>query len=97
MTNNIIPLGVLTKVCTAVFGKKTPIKPKDAVLLTTIHEATNKSIDGILNEQAKRFAFLGLPCMDEQELEQSLQYLESIGVVKSNGKTIVLLDSIVQH
>ncbi|WP_186667033.1 restriction endonuclease subunit S [Vibrio kanaloae] len=97
VTNNIIPLGVLTKVCTAVFGKKTPIKPKDAVLLTTIHEATNKSIDGILNEQAKRFAFLELPCMDEQELEQSLQYLESIGVVKSNGKTIVLLDSIVQH
>lgn len=97
VTNNIIPLGVLTKVCTAVFGKKTPIKPKDAVLLTTIHEATNKSIDGILNEQAKRFAFLELPCMDEQELEQSLQYLESIGVVKNNGKTIVLLDSIVQH
>ncbi|MEZ9548538.1 restriction endonuclease subunit S, partial [Vibrio crassostreae] len=97
VTNNIIPLGVLTKVCTAVFGKKTPIKPKDAVLLTTIHEATNKSIDGILNEQAKRFAFLELPCMDEQELEQSLQYLESIGVVKCNGKTIVLLDSIVQH
>ncbi len=97
VTNNIIPLGVLTKICTAVFGKKTPIKPRNAVLLTSIHQAKNKTLDGIMNEQAKRFAFLEQSSMDEQEFGESLQYLESIGVVKCEGQQITLLDTIVQH
>ncbi|HIF9186057.1 TPA: restriction endonuclease subunit S [Photobacterium damselae] len=97
VTNNIIPLGVLTKICTAVFGKKTPIKPRDAVLLTSIHQAKNKTLDGIMNEQAKRFKFLEQSSMDEQEFGESLRYLESIGVVKCEGQHIALLDTIVQH
>ena len=96
-TNSIIPLGVLTKICTAVFGKKTPIKPRNAVLLTSIHQAKNKTLDSIMNEQAKRFRFLEQPSMDEQEFGESLRYLESIGVVKCEGQHITLLDTIVQH
>ncbi|MFM2584053.1 restriction endonuclease subunit S [Vibrio campbellii] len=96
-TNNIIPLGVLTKICTAVFGKKTPIKPRNAVLLTSIHQAKNKTLDSIMNEQAKRFKFLEQSSMDEQEFGESLRYLESIGVVKCEGQHITLLDTIVQH
>uniref|UniRef100_UPI00387F98CD restriction endonuclease subunit S n=1 Tax=Photobacterium leiognathi TaxID=553611 RepID=UPI00387F98CD len=97
VTNNIIPLGVLNKICTAVFGKKTPIKSRNAVLLTSIHQAKNKTLDGIMNEQAKRFAFLEQSTMDEQEFGESLRYLESIGVVKCEGQHIALLDTIVQH
>lgn len=96
-TNNIIPLGVLTKICTAVFGKKTPIKPRNAVLLTSIHQAKNKTLDSIMNEQAKRFRFLEQSSMDEQEFGESLRYLESIGVVKCEEQHITLLDTIVQH
>lgn len=96
-TNNIIPLGVLTKICTVVFGKKTPIKPRNAVLLTSIHQAKNKTLDSIMNEQAKRFKFLEQSSMDEQEFGESLRYLESIGVVKCEGQHITLLDTIVQH
>ncbi|PHZ58254.1 hypothetical protein CRG86_008880 [Photobacterium leiognathi] len=66
-------------------------------MLTSIHQAKNKTLDGIMNEQAKRFAFLEQSTMDEQEFGESLRYLESIGVVKCEGQHIALLDTIVQH
>lgn len=96
ITNNILPLGIITTICRALFGKKTTLEAKDAIILVSISQIEPKTLTNLLDEQAKRFRFLDQSILDEHDLNVILSKLRKQKLISIEGDKIKLNQVVVQ-
>lgn len=95
--SQIIPLGLLTELCCLMFGRTSVIRPKEAIVIVAIAQLENPTIRNLLEEQKRRFQYLGMPALDEEELGVTLKTISSQKIILLENDKITLSKKIFQN